>query len=75
MARRPYDATRSGRQRGQRDADERGALPQVVGHLAHDELHHVKMLEITVRLEEGLSGEELDEDAADREHVARVGPA
>ncbi len=35
------------------------------GHLAHDNLHHCQMLEIVVGLEERITREELDEDAAD----------
>lgn len=33
------------------------------------------MLEVLVRLEQRLAGEELDQDAADRPDVARVAPA
>lgn len=50
-------------------------LQELCGHLSHDDLHHDQVLKIAVRLEQGLSSEELDEDAADREHVAREGPA
>jgi hypothetical protein len=32
------------------------------------------VFEVIVRLEEGIASEELDEDTADREHVAGVGP-
>lgn len=33
------------------------------------------MLEVVVSLEESLAGDEFDQDATDRPHVARVGPA
>lgn len=34
-------------------------------HLAHDHLHHGEMLQVVMRLEEGVSGEEFHKDAAD----------
>jgi hypothetical protein len=50
-------------------------LQKLCGHLTHNDLHHDQVLEVAVRLEQGLSSEELDEDTADREHVAREGPS
>jgi hypothetical protein len=43
-------------------------------HLAHHDLHHGEVFEVVVRLEEGVASEKFDEDTADREHVAGVGP-
>jgi hypothetical protein len=54
--------------------DARSPAHKVGRHLAHDDLHHDEVLEVAVRLEQGLAGEELDKDAADRKHVARVRP-
>ncbi len=39
----------------------------------HD-AHHGEMLEVFVRLEQGLPGVELDEDTANRPEITRVGP-
>ncbi len=39
-----------------------------------DGFHHGQMLEIIVRLEEGVSGKELDQDASDAPDVAGIGP-
>jgi hypothetical protein len=40
-----------------------------------DGLHHGKMLEIVVRLKEGIAGEEFDEDASYTPDIARETPA
>jgi hypothetical protein len=42
---------------------------------AADALHHGQVLEVVVGLEEGVAGEELDEDAADAPDVAGEAPA
>ena len=55
--------------------DERSLPQEIDRHLPHHDLHHREVLEVPVRLEEGLAGEELNEDASDREHVAREGPS
>ncbi len=54
------------------------ALPSPVNHpwrhLPHDHFHHGEMFQIIVRLEQGISCEELDKDAADGEEIAGVRP-
>ena len=49
--------------------DERRIDPSV-----DDCFHHSQMLEIIVRLEEGIAGEELDQYTPDTPNVARVRP-
>ena len=43
-------------------------------HLAHHHIHHREVLQVVVSLEQGVSGEEFDQDTADREHVAGEAP-
>lgn len=54
-------------------------LPCSVGdgqwHLAHDDLHHGEMLEVVVRLKQGVASVKLDQYAADGEEVTRERPA
>lgn len=45
-----------------------------VDALAYDHLHHSQMLEIIVRLEEGIAGKELDQDTSNAPNVARERP-
>ena len=44
------------------------------GHLAHHNIHHCEVLQVIVSLEQGVSGEEFDQDATDREHIAGEAP-
>jgi hypothetical protein len=46
----------------------------VNGSIAHG-FHHCQMLQVIVRLEQGIAGEELDENATDAPDVAREAPS
>jgi hypothetical protein len=48
--------------------------PEELWFLEPTPLHHGEVFEVVVRLEEGVASEKFDEDTADREHVAGVGP-
>jgi hypothetical protein len=53
----------------------RARAGEALRHPPHDLLHHREVLEVVVRLVECDACVELDEDAPQREGVARVGPA
>jgi hypothetical protein len=48
--------------------------PEELWFLEPTPLRHREVFEVVVRLEEGVASEKFDEDTADREHVAGVGP-
>ena len=46
-----------------------------VGNVVKDSLHHGQMLAVVVRLEECLARVQLEHDAANGPHIARLGPS
>lgn len=53
----------------------RSFASESIGHPAKDALHHSEMLLICLGLKDRVPTDEFEEEAAQRKHVARVGPA